>query len=106
MMLAVGATDSLDTLHRILVADMATECVTRVGGINHQTTAIDDGNGLLNQTLLGIVRMDFKKLRHNEFEKARSAIIQEFIGNKTTIIIILQINQLERIADKLGRESH
>jgi len=43
---------------------------------------------LLNQTPLGIVGMNFKKLRHDKIRKARSAMIQQIIGNKTTIIII------------------
>ena len=89
MMFAVGATNALDTLHRILVTDMTPQCIARVGGINHQATAVDDGNGLLNQTPLRVVGVDFKKLCHDKIREARSAMIQEIICNKTTIIIIL-----------------
>ena len=64
-MLAVGAPQALNTLHRIFVADMATERIAGVGGIDYQATAIDDGNCLLNQAPLRIVRMDFEELCHN-----------------------------------------
>jgi hypothetical protein len=34
---------------------------------------------------LRVIRVDFKKLRHDEIEKARIAIIQDLGGKKTTI---------------------
>ena len=40
------------------------------------------GQGDVNQTTLWVIGVDFKKLRHNEIEKARTAIIQELGGKK------------------------
>ena len=44
-------------------------CITGVSGINNQPTAIDDGNCLLNQSPLRVVRMNFEELRHSYIRK-------------------------------------
>ena len=99
-MLVVGAANALNTLHSRFIANMATERVARIGRVDDEPTTIDDGNRLLNQASLRVVRVDFKKLRHKQIRKVRKAIIQEISWKKTTIIIIFQINQLGQLSEK------
>ena len=66
MVVLVGTANALDTFHRGLVANMAAQRVTRIGRVNHEPAAIDDGDRLLDQTALRIVRVYFEELRHIE----------------------------------------
>ena len=104
-MILVGASDALNALHRGLVADMAAQGVTRIGRINHHPAAIDDGDRLLDQTALWIVRMDLKKLGHDLLDSTRLAIIQDLIGKKTTFEKITQINVLVKKTPEILRKS-
>jgi len=45
---AVGAPDALDPFHGGLIADMAAKRIARIGGINHQSAAIDNRYRLLD----------------------------------------------------------
>jgi len=48
--------------------------------------------------------MNFKELRHKYCWMPGNAIIQEIIGNKTTIGNIIQINKLEWESRKIAKE--
>ena len=104
-MILVGAADPLDPLHRRLVADMATQRVTRISRINNEPAAIDNRHGLLDQTALRIIRMNFEKLGHEGIEVARPAIIQDFIGKKTTFEKIIKIKALDRLVQQGPRKT-
>jgi hypothetical protein len=65
-MFIIGATNTLDTFHCGLVADVTAERVARIGRVDNQTTAINNRHGLLNQASLRIVRVNFEELRHNQ----------------------------------------
>jgi len=58
--------DALDSLHRRFIADMATQCVARIGGVNHQPAPVDDRDRLLNQAPLRVVGMNFEELGHGK----------------------------------------
>ena len=60
----VQLAQTADTLHRILVADMATERIGRIGGINHHAAGSDDLHRLFDQAQLWVFRVNLEKLTH------------------------------------------
>ncbi|MNY08642.1 hypothetical protein D3C86_1415060 [compost metagenome] len=63
-MFVVQLAQTANTLHRILVADMATECIGRIGGINHHAAGPDDFHRLFDQAQLWVFRVNLEKLTH------------------------------------------
>jgi len=82
MVMLVGAANALDALHRRLVADMATQRIARIRGINYQSAAVDDRHRLLNQAPLGIIRMNFEKLGHELLDSIRPRSYRNSLGRK------------------------
>lgn len=60
VVLVVQLTQASYPLHGILVADLATDGVGRVGGIDHHATATNDFHGLFDQARLRVFRMNLE----------------------------------------------
>jgi hypothetical protein len=96
----VGASNALNPFHRGLIADVTTERIARIGGVDHQSATIDDRYRLLDKSSLRIIRMNFKELRHKSYWMLRVVIIQEIVGKKTTIKSFIQNNKLAEVFKK------
>jgi hypothetical protein len=62
MVTLVHPANIADTLHRILVAEMAAQGVAGIGGVHHHAAISDDIHSLADQARLGVVRVNGKKL--------------------------------------------
>ena len=80
MMLVIGATNTLYALHGRFIADVTTQRVTRIGRVDYEPAAIDDGDGLLNQAPLRVVRVDFEELvRAVDYESLVQEVIDLYV---------------------------
>jgi hypothetical protein len=60
----VQLAQATNTLHRVLVADMATNRVGGVGRVDHHPTVADDFHSLFDQARLRVFRMNLEELAH------------------------------------------
>src|SRR3989344_3447333 len=67
IMRLIHTTNTPDTLHRLLVADMTTERIARVRGIRDNSPGAHDIHRTLDQARLRIYRMNLKVLGHKYF---------------------------------------
>ena len=64
VVLLIQLTQPAHALHGVLVADLATNGVGRVCGINHHPALADDLDSLFDQARLRVFRMNLEKLTH------------------------------------------
>src|SRR5450759_3492349 len=64
MMMLVQFAYLADARHGILVIKMTAQCIARVSGVHHDTAVTQHFSRLANQTRIGVVRVDGKKLGH------------------------------------------
>ena len=53
-----------NALHRIFVAEFATQCIAGIRRVNDDAATADNIGGLLDEAVLGIIGMDGEKLCH------------------------------------------
>jgi hypothetical protein len=58
------AADAANALHAVLVADVATQRITRIRRIDDETARANDLDGLPDQPRLGIDRVYLEELAH------------------------------------------
>jgi hypothetical protein len=63
-MSVVELPDAPDAVQRCFIADMATQCVSRIRRVDNNASRTHDIHRLTDQTLLGIVRMYLEELTH------------------------------------------
>jgi len=63
--LVVKFADATNPVQGILVADMTTQGIGRIRGVNHHPTIANDVYRITDQARLGIVRMNLVKLAQN-----------------------------------------
>ncbi len=63
-MLLVSTTYSMNSLDRLLIAEMAAKGVAGIGRISDQATHVDDLHNRRNAAWLRVRRMDFNKRGH------------------------------------------
>lgn len=52
--------DATDALHRPFILNFTAQRVARIGWVDNNAAFADDLHGLINQTWLGVIRMDIK----------------------------------------------
>ena len=64
MVFLVNFADVQDFFHRVFVAELATQRIAGIGGVNNHAAVAHDVGGLLNQAVLRIIGVDGEKLCH------------------------------------------
>ena len=71
VVLVVEPADRPDPLQRILVAELGSEGVSGVGRVGHESAVAQDRHGLVDGSLLRVVRVDFDETRHGPDDTRR-----------------------------------
>jgi hypothetical protein len=71
MMVTLQATDIPDSVDSLFVTNMTTQRVGRISRVYDDTSLFQNFNGLVNQTRLGIHRVNTEELAHGSYVESK-----------------------------------